>query len=176
MIEIHKQHYFQPRFAHHIACNPAFKSLSYKGKQAYTNHFPHKQQITHSKSHPLIQSKVYGSILCVTQQYPSETLYALVQGRYTQKWSFPKGHSHTTEMPLECALRELAEETGFTSPPDPTKYIKLSYGYYYLFDLQDIIPLVPRDSHEIMDTKWVTLEEMKEMDVNADVNEFLRTF
>jgi 8-oxo-dGTP pyrophosphatase MutT (NUDIX family) len=41
----------------------------------------------------------------------SQALFLLVQHR-AGHWAFPKGHAEPGELPLETALRELAEETG----------------------------------------------------------------
>ena len=41
---------------------------------------------------------------------------------------------------------------------------------YFVFDLKESIPLIPRDTQEIMDTKWVSLDEMERMSLNADAS------
>jgi ADP-ribose pyrophosphatase YjhB (NUDIX family) len=156
--------------------NRAFQSLSFRG---YRQTFPVKIVQTRSKSHHnslTLKPKVYGVVLCTKNPVTNETLYALVQGRYTRKWSFPKGHSTDSETPLECALRELAEETGLKAIPEPTRYIKLVYGYYYLIKVDSQLKLAPTDEHEIMDAKWISLKEMESMDLNADVSEFRKTY
>lgn len=100
--------------------------------------------------------------------------YALVQGRYTGKWSFPKGHANEGEEPIECCRREVAEETGLDTLPEPMEYLQIGYGNYHVFHLPAPLELVPRDTNEIMDTKWVTLEEMKTMSLNADASMFIK--
>jgi hypothetical protein len=50
--------------------------------------------------------------------------------------------------------------------------VQVGYGNYFVFNLKEIQPLIPRDTHEIMDTKWVTLEEMERMPLNADASLF----
>ena len=118
-----------------------------------------------------MRPKVYGGILCTRSHY------ALVQGRYTKKWSFPKGHAYPGEQPLECALREIAEETGLDAlsithcAPYP---FRIGYGNYFLFPVDHPIPLFPRDTNEIIDARWVTLEEMHHLEHNVDVSRFLR--
>lgn len=147
---------------------PAFQSLSFRGKQGYPTNLLSKP----SKPKPIVRQEragTYGAILCIKKE-SGKDLYALVQGSYTGKWSFPKGHSNDGERPIECALREVAEETGIDHLPEPIEYLKVGYGYYYLFYLKSEIPLIPRDTHEIMDTKWVTLEEMESMPLNADAS------
>ena len=117
----------------------------------------------------VIKQKTYGAILCIKEE-SGTNLYALVQGSYTGKWSFPKGHSNEGELPIECTLREVAEETGIDKLPEPSEYLQVGYGNYFIFYLSEPIPLIPRDTHEIMDTKWVTLDEMERMSLNADAS------
>ena len=162
--------YFQPSNQKHQmrAWNKAFQSLSFRGKRGYAVSFskpPPKPTPTQNTS----KHKTFGAILTVKSD---KTLYALVQGSYTGKWSFPKGHANEGEQPLECTLREVAEETGIDSLPEPIEYVQIGYGNYFLFNLEEPVPLIPRDTHEIMDTKWVTLEEMDRMPLNADASLF----
>jgi 8-oxo-dGTP diphosphatase len=104
----------------------------------------------------------------------TEYKYALVQGRYTGKWSFPKGHSNYGETPLECTLREVSEETGLDELPEPTIYLQVGYGKYFLFDLDAEFLLTPRDTNEIISSRWVTIDEMRQLSLNADVSYYLK--
>jgi len=146
-----------------VICS-AFHSLSFRRKDIYSLNIMSKSKYINSNS-----IGTYGGILSIRNEL-GEELYALVQGRYTGKWSFPKGHSYVGELPIECALREVSEETGIEELPEPIDYVKVGYGYYYIFKLKSAIELIARDVKEIMDTKWVTLEEMGEMELNADAN------
>jgi 8-oxo-dGTP pyrophosphatase MutT (NUDIX family) len=162
--------------------NKAFNSLSFRGKKGYPTNlitkptkFP-KQEVTKQKTSNTedcgkrpFRAATYGAILCIKGE-TGKDLYALVQGSYTGKWSFPKGHSNEGEQPIECTLREVAEETGIDKLPEPSEYLQVGYGNYFVFYLTEPIPLIPRDTHEIMDTKWVTLEEMGRMPLNADAS------
>ena len=149
--------------------NKAFSSLSFRGKRGYPTNILNKPATTTRQ-----KVATYGAILKTTDPSTRETLYALVQGRYTGKWSFPKGHANEGEAPLECTMRELAEETGIDDLQSPDEYLHIGYGNYFVFNLSAEIPLIPRDTHEIMDTKWMTLEEMKETPLNADASQFLK--
>ena len=73
---------------------------------------------------------------------------------------------------MECMLREVAEETGIDELPEPIEYIRVGYGKYFVFNLTKYLPLVPRDTCEIMNTKWVTLEEMQRMNLNSDARQY----
>jgi len=148
--------------------NKAFQSLSFRGNKGYSDNLITKYRAPTKKP---IRTSTYGAILCVRPKTISgKTRYALVQGRYTGKWSFPKGHANEGELPMECTLREVGEETGIDELPDPVEYTQVGYGKYYIFNLDEQLPLIPRDTNEIMDTKWVTLEEMEKMPLNADAS------
>jgi ADP-ribose pyrophosphatase YjhB (NUDIX family) len=148
--------------------SPAFQSLSFRGNKGYSNNIITKPKCTEPQK-DRVKQKTYGAILRIKTATGKEK-YALVRGSYTGKWSFPKGHSNEGELPIECTLREVAEETGIDELPEPTEYIQVGYGNYFIFNLDDQVPLIPRDTHEIMDTKWVTLEEMEKMPLNADAS------
>jgi len=148
--------------------NKAFNSLSFRGKRGYT--VKAKKPLEQPSTR---MGKTFGGILTHTK--PNEaTRYALVQGRATGKWSFPKGHSNPGEEPLVCAKREIAEETSIEQLPEPTIHIKMGYGHYYLFELAEQLPLVARDTAEVMDTIWATLEEMTQLPLNADASLFVK--
>ena len=116
---------------------------------------------------------IYGGIICTS--VGKEIYYAMVQGRQTGKWSFPKGHANEGEEALKCALREIEEETGLTGLVEEKRICgKVGYGNYFVFILPSMVELKAVDTKEIMTTAWVTVEQMNEMNVNADVMNFLR--
>jgi 8-oxo-dGTP pyrophosphatase MutT (NUDIX family) len=119
-------------------------------------------------------TKVYGAILRVLNEDMALTKYAMVKGRYTGKWSFPKGHAHVNEPVGECIMRELKEETGIESLPQESSIVDLSFGKYYIYDVKNECELKPSDTHEILYAKWVTLSDMSSMNLNADANEYRR--
>jgi len=146
-----------------MVMNRAFDSLSFRERRCDR----------HKSSEVIVvkrKAKTYGGILCKKGVTVEDDEYVLVQGRYTGKWSFPKGHSNEGEEPLKCSLREVAEETGLEDLPEPTEYLQIGYGNYFVFNLERKTELVPRDKGEIMNTRWVRLEEMRKMLLNADVS------
>lgn len=126
----------------------------------------------YSKAPPPLPGRttIYGAVL----QSRSTQRYALVQGKQTGKWSFPKGHVNRFETPLECVTREVQEETGITQLPQPLQGISLEVGYYYAFSIENEITLLPADINEIQATGWFSIEDMQQMSVNIDVSRFLR--
>jgi ADP-ribose pyrophosphatase YjhB (NUDIX family) len=146
-----------------MVMNRAFDSLSFRERRCDR----------HKSSEVIVvkrKAKTYGGILCKKGVTVEDDEYVLVQGRYTGKWSFPKGHSNEGEEPLKCSLREVAEETGLEDLPEPTEYLQIGYGNYFVFNLERKTELVPRDKGEIMNTRWVRLDEMRKMLLNADVS------
>lgn len=75
---------------------------------------------------------------------------------------------------MECTLREVAEETGMDHLPMPIEYMRIGYGHYYVFTLPEMCTLTPRDTTEIVDTRWATLEDMASMALNVDVSRYVR--
>jgi 8-oxo-dGTP pyrophosphatase MutT (NUDIX family) len=118
----------------------------------------------------LWKDKVYGTI-CLS----SKGKYALVKGVKSGKWSFPKGHRHTNERYVECAKRETYEETGLDLKYEThVDCRRLSVGEYYFFELKNELELYVNDTREVSEAGWFTLDEMKYMTCNVDVNYFLR--
>ena len=111
---------------------------------------------------------MYGAV-CIS----STNKVLLVKGRKTGKWSFPKGHKHRKETYIECALRELLEETGITLQGNTSiSSTKLSVGEYYFFEVEEV-PLNPADTDEIVDARWMSLSEIRSSPCNVDVNNVL---
>ena len=105
----------------------------------------------------------------------NEIYYALIQGRYTGKWSFPKGHSNKGEEPYDCVKREVFEETGIQTLPNPTSDQRIGFGHYYIFDVETMYHLNPQDCKEVMDKRWVTQSELDGLQLNVDASYFKKS-
>jgi 8-oxo-dGTP pyrophosphatase MutT (NUDIX family) len=117
----------------------------------------------------IANNQVYGCILVSPHKR-----YLLVQGRSSGKWSFPKGHPNEDETPLDCAKRELFEETGLCAPFMYSYSYQLATGVYFLYKTREESICETLDPDEIQGICWATLSEIKRMNVNIDVNTFLR--
>jgi len=95
----------------------------------------------------------------------------LVKGRRSHKWSFPKGHSHCDELPVECAKRELYEETGVRISSEHYRYCMMKGGGYFVFHIDVACFLNIRDKNEISDTAWWPLSCLPRH-TNIDVSIF----
>jgi 8-oxo-dGTP pyrophosphatase MutT (NUDIX family) len=74
---------------------------------------------------------------------------------------------------LECALRETYEETGIDLEGlVPVSYQKLSVGEYYFFEVDEQLAS-PVDTREILETRWMTVDDIREAHCNVDVKNFL---
>jgi 8-oxo-dGTP pyrophosphatase MutT (NUDIX family) len=110
---------------------------------------------------------VYGGIL-----QSSNNRFLLVKGRHSGKWSFPKGHIEPGETALECVCREIREETGLSILPAPIRCVPLRGGTYYLFWMPVEFVPAPRDTNEIEEARWMTMEEIKGVQANIGVTSY----
>ena len=133
----------------------------------------------------------YGTILLSPDKH-----IAIVCGRLSKKWSLPKGHGNIErssqakqiglqniqtsqtliESPLAAAIRETKEETGINLSLN--KYcdkISFSSGTYFVYLLDSKIPLVPEDTKEIMEAKWVPLSDLQNYRMNMDLSTLANT-
>lgn len=116
-------------------------------------------------------AEVYGAII----HCRATGAFCFVQGRRTGKWSFPKGHlKESNESPFECVTREVGEEIGYDELPTPLRGMPLRVGYYYMFEVPYEFALAPRDTNEVGEAGWFTLEQMRQMNMNIDAS-FFRT-
>ena len=106
---------------------------------------------------------VYGAII-----RSNDGKYLLVQGRKHSKWSFPKGHAKQFETPLDCASREIFEETGCKSLPNPCDVIQLKMATYYLFNVHYTFSIDVKDMREVKNSGWFDRNDIIVMDLNAD--------
>jgi len=95
----------------------------------------------------------------------------LVRGRGSQKWSFPKGHKNLRETSLDCAKRELFEETGLLAPLTCAGYYKMKGGEYYVYYMNSTASLSVKDTVEIDMISWFPLNDIP-VQSNIDVSIF----
>lgn len=155
--------------------DPYFKSLMHQAASQKEDLKPPKNEdLKPKKPQKEFKSKVFGAILRYRNPNTHITKYALVQGRYTGKWSFPKGHSNKGEEPYDCVRREVYEETGINNLPDSSESLRVGFGHYYIFDVEYEYSLQPTDTNEIMNTRWVTEDELKQLALNVDASYYKR--
>ncbi|KAB5557944.1 hypothetical protein GE09DRAFT_93819 [Coniochaeta sp. 2T2.1] len=97
----------------------------------------------------------------------------LVKGwKKSASWSFPRGKINKDEDSLECAIREVYEETGFdikaaglVPRPGEAKYIEVTMqqqqiGLYVFRNIPTDTAFAPRTRKEISQIKWFKLSEL----------------
>jgi 8-oxo-dGTP pyrophosphatase MutT (NUDIX family) len=113
--------------------------------------------------------KVYGCI-CIS----SNDRILLVKGKLSGKWSIPKGHMEQCETDIQCALRELREETGIIPADTYSSYKKFSAGGYFIFYMNDEpTPLSSCNyTEEIEEVGWFYVNELSTLNCNVDLSLF----
>ena len=113
--------------------------------------------------------KVYGCILVS----PNDKIL-LVKGRLSGKWSLPKGHMEGRENDLQCALRELFEETGITPDVKYSYFKKFAAGGYFIYFMEsEPVPKI-QCNHEISEVAWYSVPDIRKLNCNLDLNCFFR--
>ena len=92
----------------------------------------------------------------------------LIKNSYKPGWTFPCGMVDRGESEIEGARRELFEEVGISCTLDDLTFLKeylskrgykSDHQFFYHLSLKDE-PKVTLDMREVIDFKWVTLEEI----------------
>ncbi|XP_005108319.1 m7GpppN-mRNA hydrolase [Aplysia californica] len=104
----------------------------------------------------------YGAII-IDQTMKHVLLVQSFSGR--NSWGFPKGKINQNETPVDCAAREVLEETGFDIRPhvDPYEYLEKNFNEQlnrlYLIDgIPWDTAFQPKTRREIRDIQWFPLE------------------
>lgn len=106
----------------------------------------------------------------IVQNKEKEILFIFRLG----KWDLPKGKLEKGEDLEECAIREVAEETGVTGIKLKNKvgetyhtydafgkhFLKISHWYH--MKSQRSQPLAPQTEEDITGIKWISLKDLKE--------------
>ena len=129
--------------------------------------FPRAFQSYIPRSH-CVNSHVYGAVLITKDR---DTV--VIRGRKSGKWSFPKGHGNAQEIPLDACVRELKEETGIDMKNVvPDEELRFRGGTYFVYYLEQRVPLVPEDMKEVEEAMWVSIDRLQYLICNRDLVTF----
>jgi 8-oxo-dGTP pyrophosphatase MutT (NUDIX family) len=90
------------------------------------------------------------------------------------KWDLPKGKLDENESLIECAVREVKEETGLTKIKvgkeiGATYHTYVQFGkhilkesHWFMMDAKKDEPLVPQTEEDITEIKWVKKEDLEQ--------------
>lgn len=98
----------------------------------------------------------------------------IVRGRSSFKWGLPKGGIESNETHIECAMREIKEETGLMVNFNQNhKRVKIHSTYYYIIKLsRKYTNIDPIDKDEIIDIKWIDINDIDKYNVNRELRDF----
>ncbi|MFL2961665.1 MAG: NUDIX hydrolase [Candidatus Poseidoniaceae archaeon] len=120
-----------------------------------------------------------GSTICdlgVAARAVSDNKILLVKearGSYQGKWSLPKGRVDEGEGPEDAVLRELEEETGATGEIIGLAALRSTTtrnmpAVFICYDVQVNSVSEIKDTKEISDCKWFTLDDLKSLSWVSD--------
>ncbi len=98
----------------------------------------------------------------------------IVHGRSSFKWGLPKGGLEFNESHVECAMREIKEETGLMINLNTNhKRVRIHSTYYYIIKLSSkYTNMDPIDKQEIVDIKWIDINDIEKYKVNRELRDF----
>lgn len=86
-------------------------------------------------------------------------------------WNLPGGHLDDNESIIDGAIREAKEETGLDIELTGILSIQRSLVneniVRIVFNAKKISGTITYDKNEILDCKWITIEELKKMNINT---------
>jgi hypothetical protein len=105
----------------------------------------------------------------------------LIVQSHGKKWGFPKGGFEEKEDSLECAMREVHEETSlkiwFTREDSSVKYGRTTFYIQYIQDRPKInLQYIRKPGNDCTGIGWIRLSCLKKLNSNIQLNSGLRKF
>lgn len=106
---------------------------------------------------------------CVIDKNNKILMVQEAKEKYYGQWNFPAGHVDMGETIIEGAIREVKEETGCDVKLTGVLPMKIVYQKDFPtliieFTAELINETIKIDKNEILDVKWIDIEEIKKMD------------
>jgi 8-oxo-dGTP pyrophosphatase MutT (NUDIX family) len=121
------------------------------------------------------QAQKYGVVYKYKDTKSNTIEYLLVKGVVFNKYGFPKGKKDDNESDIECASRELFEETGVLIDPEilkGCKRLKVGRHNMYIYNSYEKPNIQNINENEIVEIKWMSLDEIR--NVYLECNRELR--
>lgn len=119
----------------------------------------------------------------VADRWGTAPRFLLVRHAKGLHWGIPKGHAEPGETMIQTAVRETLEETGVRTEPVDTFQREIEYTLpdgrakrvvAFLAVLDGNLPSVQPQPGEIVEARWVALEEAERIVPHANVQGLLR--
>jgi len=109
----------------------------------------------------------------------TEIKLLVVKGNGSGIYSFPKGKQNDDETVETCAVREVMEETGIKINENELfdkKKCKIGSNTYFLLEVNenDYQSFNIKDTREVCEVSWKTVEELKNINCNKDIRNILQ--
>ena len=109
----------------------------------------------------------------------NEIKLLVVKGNGSGIYSFPKGKQNEDETIETCAVREVMEETGININENELidkKKCKIGSNTYFLLEVDenDYQSFNIKDTREVCEVSWKTVEELKHINCNKDIRNILQ--
>ena len=137
---------------------------------------PEEVKITMNQNYFIKHEKSCGAIIMKDKK-------ALIIKQTDGHWSLPKGHMEKGETEIDTALREIKEETGLDVKLDtnfrktihycPNKSDTIKEVVFFM--AKPVTNKITMQEEEVIDYKWKTLEEIKELFKNRNDQEIIKS-
>ncbi len=108
----------------------------------------------------------FGVILKFINKVNNTIEILTVQSQPYNKWGFPKGKRNSGESPIDCAIRELFEETGVyihSSYLLKSKFSIINRIGYFIVECYNKPIIINISPLEITNIKWMTYKDLNEI-------------
>jgi len=118
-----------------------------------------------------------GGIIFISRKTEDVKLL-VVKGNGSGIYSFPKGRQNDNETVETCAVREVMEETGIQVSEQELldkKKCKIGKNTYFILEVDedDYQTFNIKDTREVSEVSWKTIDELKTINCNKDIRNIL---
>lgn len=100
--------------------------------------------------------------------HQGELYFLCVKEKRSGFWGFPKGHVKQGESNIQTAIREFKEEVGYSMTRLTEHHQVASTKTYCLFWISELVIPDIRNSPEIEDVAWMTIDYLSNQDLSLN--------